>query len=163
MISENRQKFDWEGKTYAVGEIGIEEVFVKTEDYLRTQRRPPIDAILKEYESLSKHPELQSKLVDKAYEDLRDISQPIAREKVMKWIDTFDGYSFLLWLGVSKNHPEVTYEQAKKMLLGIGANEVKKMREELMKSEVERIKSSVGEEAWKEAENKADELSTKSE
>jgi hypothetical protein len=101
------------------------------EQHLLAQRLNPDSALKPLLDKLNSVQ--QEMLLNIAYKDLKKGYNKVTRRELAEWVDTTDGTIFTLWLGLRKNHPEMTLEKVSELynLMGIEEQEEVRRRRDL--------------------------------
>lgn len=109
------------------------------EQYLRAQRKGPIESILPELDKLKAFPDLQKSLVDRAYADLKKGGEEkqVSRDDIAAWMDTMTGLLFTMGRTFRRHYPAMTDEDLVELIVKVGAGEVAKARDQLNREAAE--------------------------
>lgn len=120
---------------YRYGPLRLEEYSI-LERHIAKDRLSPVDAVMPEIERLSKIKGkgarmLAKALTDRAYEDLKRSKKDlkVTLDQVQEFLNTPNGMLFSLHLLLSRFHPGITIEEARRVMTWQGVEEVRRARE----------------------------------
>lgn len=97
---------------------------------LRREKKGPIESVLPEIEKLKGFPELQQRLLDKAYSDLRNGASQnhVSNDEMRDFLNTMPGIVYSMGLAFRRHYPDITDTQIFGIIARIGAAEAIKAR-----------------------------------
>ena len=134
MTAEAPKTWELDGTTYTLAAIEPDELITAIENRFRELRKPPLEAVLAQWQSIKDNPEVKKFLLDKAYEEVVATQKPYDRDAVGRWIDSHEGVSWVLWYQTVKNHPDLKLETAQRWVIRTGIAEATRIRDAANKS-----------------------------
>ena len=115
-----------DGKTYIMEPLTLKDMGTLESEYLKDKPNP-IKAVAEMRELLDQ--EDYDKLLAQAYKDATAVNKATSQE-IADWMDSSQGVIFSVWLSLRKNHPELTREDAEKVINKMGQQELEKLAEQ---------------------------------
>ena len=102
-----------DGVEYALAPF-MPDHFSAATNHLSAQRCKPLEALMREFETVGKNPILQQMLVEAAYKHARmnESIDKVPAVDVIAWMQTQDGSTFVFWQRMKVKAPDMTLEQA---------------------------------------------------